>query len=559
MSPETGWFPIASSDDLVERHVYLGQLLGRELAVWRADDGSVNVWDNRCLHRGVRLTLGSNEGGELVCRYHGWRYASRTAGCTYIPAHPGEAPGRTVCNVSHPAVEYGGLVWTTVDHGGPFSAPAGITERSVALRALPIDAPATTVRAALAEEIDRWSVDGSPVVAVVQPMDEHRCVVRPVLAEPPASCATIALDVLRHQHRLLAALRERVEVGIIATRSPAADLQRIQQRTPPRRPAPGTARTTIPVTVAARRDTAVGVRAVELRPVGGQLPTAQPGDHIDVALPNGITRQYSLVNAPGELDAYVIGVKRESTSRGGSAWIHDDLTVGDQLTISEPRHQFVLRRDSFRTLLIAGGIGITPLLAMAQALHANGLDFALHVFAQSAEHVPFGERLAGLGDTVVRHLGLDPAATAAAVTALLAGPGEGEHVYVCGPAPMIGAVQDAAAAAGWPAGSVHVEYFANPADTDTAGAFTVELARSATVIEVPAGTTLLDALRGHGVDVPSSCEQGTCGTCVVGVLDGRPLHQDVYLDAAEHAAGRLMTTCVSRAAPGTRLVLDLEP
>ena len=106
------WFPIASSSDLVKRHVYHAQLLGREFAVWRADDGNVNVWENRCLHRGVRLSIGINDGTELVCQYHGWRYANRTAGCTYIPAHPADAPSRTICNNTYPVKEFLGLVWT---------------------------------------------------------------------------------------------------------------------------------------------------------------------------------------------------------------------------------------------------------------------------------------------------------------------------------------------------------------------------------------------------------------------------------------------------------------
>jgi len=111
----TQWHPIAASTDLPLRHVYQGQLWGRELAVWRADDGHVNVWENRCLHRGVRLSIGLNEGGELRCLYHGWRYANRTAGCTYIPAHPADAPARTICNTTYRSLETQGLIWCAID------------------------------------------------------------------------------------------------------------------------------------------------------------------------------------------------------------------------------------------------------------------------------------------------------------------------------------------------------------------------------------------------------------------------------------------------------------
>ena len=132
------WFPIASSSDLVARHVYHAQLLGREFAVWRADDGNVNVWENRCLHRGVRLTIGINEGSELRCQYHGWRYANRTAGCTYIPAHPADAPARTICNNTYPVKEAMGMVWSGEE---AFSEPVHFKnfEKYTVLRPVPIN------------------------------------------------------------------------------------------------------------------------------------------------------------------------------------------------------------------------------------------------------------------------------------------------------------------------------------------------------------------------------------------------------------------------------------
>src|SRR5579859_6733951 len=142
----TRWYPIAASHDLPFRHVFHGQLLGREFAVWRADDGYVNVWENRCLHRGVRLSLGINDGRELKCQYHGWRYANRTAGCTYIPAHPSDAPARTITNRTFPAVERYGLVWSCLDPVGDAPEIAALDPaHALALRGVPVNAAAADV------------------------------------------------------------------------------------------------------------------------------------------------------------------------------------------------------------------------------------------------------------------------------------------------------------------------------------------------------------------------------------------------------------------------------
>ena len=142
LDPFTLWHPVASEHDLPYRHVYHGQLLGRELAVWRADDDFVNVWENRCLHRGVRLSIGSNDGTELRCQYHGWRYANRSAGCTYIPAHPADAPARTICNRTFPSVERYGLVWSGEDPvGEPPTIDVLEAGTPFGLRNLPVDAP----------------------------------------------------------------------------------------------------------------------------------------------------------------------------------------------------------------------------------------------------------------------------------------------------------------------------------------------------------------------------------------------------------------------------------
>ena len=288
----------------------------------------------------------------------------------------------------------------------------------------------------------------------------------------------------------------------------------------------------------------------------GQLPTFQPGAHIDVHLPNGMSRQYSLTNAPGETNHYAIGVKREPNSRGGSASLHDVVQQGDVLAISAPRNNFPLRRDALHTILIAGGIGITPMLAMAQTLHAQSLPFDLHCFAQSEGHLGFEDILSGLGGGVTPHLGLDPTETGDKLRDILKTRGEEQHVYICGPGPMLEAAREIAEKNGWPDEAVHFEYFKNTNEIDDSSSFEVALARSALTLQVPAGKSILEVLRENGIDMPSSCEQGACGTCLATVIEGEPDHQDVYLSAGERAADKRIITCVSRC-KSKRLVLDI--
>ena len=571
------WHPVASLADVPPRHVAHTELLGHELAVWQADDGHVNVWQNQCPHRGVRLSLGVNDGHELRCRYHAWRYANRTGGCTYIPAHPGDAPAPALCARTHPSIVAHGLVWTSLDgdDGMPPDVSAGAA--SMVLRGVPFDAPAATVVGALRGyrfqrvgafdgEAATITVTGSGPLTVqlraedgdgastatffVHPVDYHHCVVRGVLAPSPDDGDRLAA--LLHHDARLSDLREAVEsaVEVDAPWGEVADSVEAPAASPSRR------RGEIPVVVRRRWASAQGIAAFELAPVEGDLPTVQPGAHIDVHLPGGLVRQYSLVNGPGEQDVYRIGVKREPLSTGGSRALHDAVRQGDVLAVSAPRANFVLRRDAFRTVLLAGGIGATPLLAMAQALQTFGAAYELHLFVQTEGDVAFPEIVDRLGAAVVRHVGLDAHGTAAAIERIL-GPFEpGWQVYLCGPAPMLERARAVAAAAGWPDAAVHYEYFKNTRVIDTASSFDVELARSGLVLAVPAGRSILDVVREHGVMVDSSCEQGACGTCVVGVLEGEPDHQDVYLNPQEHADGRRMTICVSRAR-SVRLVLDL--
>jgi ferredoxin-NADP reductase/nitrite reductase/ring-hydroxylating ferredoxin subunit len=570
--PARAWHPVASSSDLVPRHVYQGELHGRELAVWRADDGFVNVWENRCLHRGVRLSIAVSDGHELTCQYHGWRYSSRGAGCTYIPAHPADAPARTIANRTYPVAERHGLVWTTLDRDAPDDIPA-LGEAGCSpfpLRPLVVAAPSAAVadrlrgygaaaglRLAAAGELQLRFTGPAGLTLFVQPAGEGHCIIRGVHHGVPPEPARLGL--LRRHHRLLTQIRDRVEAeyaGRPRTEyAPEFDPLPAALAAMPDRARPGRL-ASLRVRVARKWQAAAGVAGFELAGLTGDLPTAQPGAHIDVHLPNGEIRQYSVVNAPGDGGHYIIGVKREPQSRGGSACLHDTVREGDLLAVSEPRNNFPLRRDAELTILIAAGIGITPLLSMAQALQRHGRAHQLHYFAQSPAHLAFPERLATLGQAMQPHLGLARHETPARLREILRPGPAGRQVYVCGPGPIIEATRELATACGWPAENVHFEYFKNTTKIGLESTFDVALARSCLTLRVAPGQTILQAVRDAGVEVPSSCEQGACGTCIATVLEGDPVHQDVYLNAAEKAAGDTILTCVSRCS-SPRLVLDL--
>ena len=577
------WHPIASAEDLPYRHIFQGQLLGRELAVWRADDDFVNVWENRCLHRGTRLSIGRSDGLELRCQYHGWRYANRSAGCTYIPAHPADAPARTICNRTFPSVERYGLIWSGEEPTGePPEIAALENAETLLLRNIAVNAPLNLVLGHLANY--RFSITGDPdnlattsmdyqdgcslsltatcdgkkstVVFFVQPVDSNRSVIRGVLSNSPEGAERLLT--LRHHSAELSRLRDIVELEALDGPSLEPMVATIEQ-VPialPEITTPSGRKAALRVQVLRKWATAEGVVGLELESIGEPLPTHQPGAHIDVHLPNGLVRQYSLTNAPGEGSLYRLGVKLEADSRGGSACLHETVKEGDVLAISEPRNNFPLRRDAVKTILIAGGIGVTPLLSMAQTLRNNKLDYELHYFAQTDGHLAFPEVLHELGEAVVLHLGLSPDETSQALTALLAGPQPAMHIYVCGPGPMLEATRRIASEADWPDEAIHFEYFKNTIEVDSSSSFEVSLARSALTLEVPSGKTILEVLRDNGIALMSSCEQGACGTCEVTVIEGEPEHQDVYLNDSEKLAGQRIMTCVSRA-KSPLLVLDI--
>lgn len=314
------------------------------------------------------------------------------------------------------------------------------------------------------------------------------------------------------------------------------------------------------VIVQAVRDEALDVRSFELMAEDGDsLPPFTPGSHIDVHVAPGVVRQYSLCNDPREADRYVIAVKREPASRGGSSGMHERVRAGDRLVVSAPRNNFALVADARHHLLLAGGIGITPLLCMARHLLASGASFQLIYFSRSIAHTAFHDVLSSpeFRGRVTFHYALEPDQVRAYLRKLLWARPTGGHLYLCGPRAFMDLVETTAAPT-WAPDAVHLEYFAaDPAAlAGPSAGFVVKLARHGGEFVVPEERTIIEVLAEHGVIVDTSCEQGVCGTCITGVLEGEPDHRDVFLTDAEKRAGDRMTVCVSRAR-GSRLVLDL--
>lgn len=293
---------------------------------------------------------------------------------------------------------------------------------------------------------------------------------------------------------------------------------------------------------------------------GAALPPFEAGAHIDLVLPNGLTRQYSLALSDQDGRHYTIGVKLDEASRGGSRYLHEQARVGASFSVSAPRNHFALDGGSGLAVLIGGGIGITPLWCMLATLRRQGRPWQLHYSVRTRAEALFAAelaQLAGAGEAVHLHVD-DESAGYLDIGAIVAAadPDAGSHFYCCGPVPMLDAFKQACAAL--PPEQVHLEYFgAGPAVAAVAGAaFEVSLARSGRTVSVAAGSTILDALADAGVAVPSSCRQGVCGACETRVLEGLPDHRDLILSAAEQASNRSMMICCSGSL-SERLVLDL--
>ncbi|KAG8149831.1 PDR/VanB family oxidoreductase [Burkholderia catarinensis] len=292
---------------------------------------------------------------------------------------------------------------------------------------------------------------------------------------------------------------------------------------------------------------------------GAPLPRFDAGSHIDVHLPGGLVRQYSLCNHPGQGDRYQIAVLRDAGGRGGSRAIHDAVRQGDTVRISTPRNHFPLAHDAAHHLLLAGGIGVTPILCMAERLFSAGAAFDMHYCARSADRMAFVERInaAGFHDRARFHVDDGDPAQRFDLASVLASAPDGTHLYVCGPRGFMDAVLGEARARNWPDERLHYEFFGASVEASAADrAFQVRIASSGKVIDVPPECTVVAALTANGVDVLTSCEQGVCGTCLTRVLEGEPEHRDSYLTDAEKAAGDQFMPCCSRSRTAV-LVLDL--
>jgi tetrachlorobenzoquinone reductase len=291
------------------------------------------------------------------------------------------------------------------------------------------------------------------------------------------------------------------------------------------------------------------------RPDGGRLPPYQPGAHIDIHLPNGLIRQFSLLNPDPDPASYVVGIKLDAASRGGSRYFFEALQVGHALKISAPRNNFPLVGDAEHVVLFAGGIGITPIWCMAQQLAAQNRSWKLYYSCRSRADMAFLAALEKFGpDSVTLHFDDEADGKFLDIAGAIGAAPPNAHFYCCGPNPMLTAFE--AAAAGRPRHQVHVEYFTPKAEAATSGGFWVELARSGEEYYIPEGKKILEVLFDAGVDVDYSCELGICGECVTRVISGIPEHRDSVLSEEEQATNEKVMICCC-GCKSERLVLDM--
>jgi vanillate O-demethylase ferredoxin subunit len=293
-------------------------------------------------------------------------------------------------------------------------------------------------------------------------------------------------------------------------------------------------------------------------PAGGDLVPFTAGSHIDLHLSNGMIRSYSLVNDQSERSRYVVAINKDTASRGGSSFIHQSVRAGDVITISHPKNNFALKEDARHSVLIAGGIGITPLLSMIRRLSALRRSWELYYAARTRAAAAFLDELKALGcaTSAKVHLHFDQELSGRVLdlAAIVRTAPADAHLYCCGPAPMLAAFE--AAAADRPPEQVHVEYFKAKEQPAAEGGFQVKLARSNRMIVVEPGKTILNALLDAGIAANFSCTEGVCGTCETRVIEGIPDHRDLFLGKEEKAANNTMMICCSGSKSST-LVLDL--
>jgi vanillate monooxygenase ferredoxin subunit len=294
-------------------------------------------------------------------------------------------------------------------------------------------------------------------------------------------------------------------------------------------------------------------------PCGGVLPSFEPGAHIDVHMPGAIIRQYSLCNLASQGGRYHIAVQREINSRGGSATLCASVHEGHLLEISDPRNHFRLV-PAESTVLLAGGIGITPLISMAEHLADVGASFELHYCTQARTRTAFHERIAAAKyrTNTFFHFEDGDDSQKLDIDAVLLNPRTSRHVYVCGPPGFLGFVRDRARQYAWASENVHFEYFSTPSTDvhEETSSFEVVSARSGRSVVVGKEESVVDALARIGIDIPRSCEVGVCGTCLTMVVEGMPDHRDCFLSDEERAVNTQFLPCCSRS-KSPRLVLDV--
>jgi ferredoxin-NADP reductase len=307
--------------------------------------------------------------------------------------------------------------------------------------------------------------------------------------------------------------------------------------------------------VTRRADLTSEVVLLELaHPAGDLLPEWAPGAHIDLVLPNEMTRQYSLCGDPSDRSVYQVAVFLEPQSRGGSRWIHQELKAGDKISVGGPRNHFPFTPTE-RVMFIGGGIGITPLIPMMAAAAEAGIEWELHYGGRSRHTMAFREEIeARFGSERATFIPQDECGLID-LESLLGTPRENTSVYCCGPGPLLDAVENRCAS--WPKGSLHIERFsAKTIEGAVNMEFEVELANSGRTLTIPADRSILDILDDEDITVASSCRDGTCGTCETAVLEGEVDHRDSVLSDEERESDEMMMICVSRCR-GPRLVLDL--
>ncbi|UYZ82659.1 PDR/VanB family oxidoreductase [Entomomonas sp. E2T0] len=301
---------------------------------------------------------------------------------------------------------------------------------------------------------------------------------------------------------------------------------------------------------------AKNIISIELAPtVGTQFQSFEAGSHIDLHLPNGLVRSYSLLNSPEEKDCYVLGVLLDGNSKGGSTYIHKELRVGQELQISKPRNNFTLDEAANHSVLVAGGIGITPIYCMLVRLLTLGNSVELIYCARSRQEAAYLDQLEKLNVKITWHFD-DEKAGIPNLEQYLAGHDKDVHFYCCGPVAMLEAFEAACQKLGYD--NSHVEYFAAKeiVEAEQSHAYVVELAKSGMILDVPAGGSLIEVLETAGVLVNTACRQGICGACETKVLEGMPDHRDSVLSPRQKAANDVMMVCVS-GCKSDKLILDL--